>query len=853
MALPKPDWGVREWTLAGVLAAVVGALLALGSGPETPTRPPLKVLLLDASLSVARGHKDHGRLVLSDLLNEAREAQESGADLAVVRFARDVVLIQPPGDPAVLISRLLHPGSQPFAFDVPRGMDLESSLAGALELGMDLVAEEGRPAGEVVLLGDGWSSGVDPRPVQSRLVFKGHGFRLQKPRGAGRINLQLLSVEGPDRVPDGRSIEVLISLAAQRCETSQGLSGQLFVTVESADGTEEFIHALPKEGWSRVPASHSGAAALERTLAVTLPSVSPGPFRIQVRLDSAADPIPEDNHGFCTGIVGDGPLALLVAQDGGAFNPAWVAALESAGVHCRETDSIDLPGSLARATLLITLDLPLSQLEPHSIEAFLAGGGLWCVLGGQASMAGIDGIPRAKGLASHLPLIPAKDEGGPRDVVLVVDGSGSMVGTPWQRVQEAVLHLSRGLLAGDGLVLHVFTTRLPPALLSVEPGEGEELERAMGVLLRAHLPGGATDVVYVLKQLIEERRTVDRRSVCILISDGHSSQGPDPDPSLRDGLQDVEADLAVIAVEGGGRGANRLGLSRLLRPGEELLVAKDLEGLDEMLREVVERERSIGPFSVTQPVAELGRDVSLNPRSRLALEAFLSRWIDREGPPLQRAWRAQVVPGASTLLRAPSGEPLLASKDVGAGQVVVLAGIPWGHEESAGGHPFLPDLMLALAAEASPDRLSLKRGAGGLRLVGDLAGLSRPLSVHWTIELPLGPGGRRSTARSLGQEPLAACTGDPLGPLDVPWPGTLSADRKELLCARVLDGEGHEVVQGWLLGPLAPDLGPSPWPRLGSRAATGKTPPSGPHPLTWFLLALALGCWTIAGWPRPRA
>ena len=149
--------------------------------------------------------------------------------------------------------------------------------------------------------------------------------------------------------------------------------------------------------------------------------------------------------------------------------------------------------------------------------------------------------------------------------------------------------------------------------------------------------------------------------------------------------------------------------------------------------------------------------------------------------------------------------------------------------------------------------MRLVRTAQGLRLVGDLEALARPLRVRW--QLAQGPDslGRRPAGQILGESPLAPRIGDPLGPLRVPWPESVHSSGAGMLCARVLDRAGHEVAQAWVASPLPPDLMPPAWPRLASAGGSQSTPQGASHPLAALLLLLALACWTLAGWAQSRA
>ena len=176
----------------------------------------------------------------------------------------------------------------------------------------------------------------------------------------------------------------------------------------------------------------------------------------------------------------------------------------------------------------------------------MRGGGGWLALAGWSFLG--DWIPGPQGsLESLLPAEPAGSEPPPRDVVVLVDGSGSMEGAPFESVRAATLELVAAALPSDRVSLRFFTRGLEPARLLKERstangGSAEQARDAARELLRARVPSGST---FLLQALREFRATAGAdETLLLLLTDGQDRQAGSDESAARS----VAAELAAARV-----------------------------------------------------------------------------------------------------------------------------------------------------------------------------------------------------------------------------------------------------------------------------------------------------------------
>ncbi|MBL6721376.1 MAG: VWA domain-containing protein [Planctomycetes bacterium] len=809
----------RALVLGAVLLLGWAALLALGAGfRSAPGRPALRVVLLDASASVTRGRIDGRRALREALLEEVEHARTEGQDLAVVRVQDHAEVTIPPMAPEALAARLLRPGSRDELLGASAD-DGATDLAAGLRLAEALLEEgERRPPGAVVVLGDGLGTGAeDPRRAGARLRLAGQRVEVRQVGLGARPDASVVALHAPTRVPEG------VGLVAEVVVEARAACPGGSVELELLRGAETVTLRQP------LPALRAGQRSVH-SFEVEPPGRASWSLQARVRIEG--DAFHENDRRVVTGVVDGRPLVALIEGEPGQASEV-ARALAAAGLEVRQGRPEDLVPLDPAVTAVVSVEVPVAALPAPDLERLLARGGLWLHLGRSAAWAGL-AATEPLGLAALLPLLPAPPPLGPRDVVLAVDGSGSMTGEPWGQVRAAVGALAGGLSASDGLEVRLFTTRLDEPVLAAAPGEGAALATGLARLLETRVPRGATDIPQVLEELASARAQAERRALCVLLSDGHSSHGSSVlSPALRDALSAQRADLAVVAVESGGRRAARGALRQLLREGETLWEGGDLAGLAALLEELVNAEHLLAAGAV-----RVGREEGAT------WSGLLEAWGRRAGLAHGGARRLAARGEAAPLLVEDGGAPLLGLRRAGAGWVAAAA-FDGGEPGALGLLELWPELVLSLGASGAV--------AEGLRL--DRSGPGPPVlrgaSPGEPVVARIVRAGVRDLLGQLGpEEVLARWTlvprlGDPGGPLAVEAPVPVGED------ALLELWQGDAVLLRELMPRSVPaELQRPPWPPL--EGGSGEAAPregAGRAPRVLVLIALAL--LGLAGWARP--
>jgi len=595
----------------------------------------VRVVLLDLSDSVTRVRSTWPSWVRTTLEREARAAAEEGAAFAVLAFAQEVVRWYGPAEPA------------DFSFDA-RWLALaperrgSTDLASALLAAERLAAAEGRAA-QVRILGDGSHTGAEPAAQLAR------------------VQAELVSAPPPDR-PDPwlRTVEAAPELEPHaplvlRLEWERGglaADQPLAARVRGLEGGERTLELAP---------GASGAQRLE------LGPLGSRHLELEVELVASEDAVPENNRASVR-VRARGALHIELvcsaACEGAAraLASAWGAS-EGLGVAVRVSDEVR---ALAPETdLLVTLDLDPRGVDVAALAPFLARGGGWLAAGGAALLAGLD-ARSADSVARFLPCEPAEDD-EPRDVLLLIDVSGSMDGADFDALRNAAVALVERLRREDRLTLHFFTDRLAGA---IELGRGAALagqraERARA-LLEARRPSGPTDLPSVLEELVaarEERRSSAR---VVLLTDGRDQRAL---PSARgrvwvalERLSEAGAQVRVLASGSEPdldflRAFDRAELgSSVLRLGSEVGAALERATVEERWLEQARPAR----VSASQAGAAV-----VEQREALA-----------GAPAVVRTLRLRARDGDAVLLEDDEANVLAALRPAGAGSCAVLATLP---------------------------------------------------------------------------------------------------------------------------------------------------------------------------------
>lgn len=794
----------------GAALLLLAASLTLLPGRPAPP-PPLRAVVLDTSASATRRATAAESALRAVLAREAEAAAREGEELLVVAFDRDARRVFGPGDPRDLRRRLEARDGPPLALAGPAGApgaDGGSELARALRAVASAAA--GR-AGSLLLVGDGSATGEDPRPALERLLAQGLDWRAPEPLAADLPDGALLALEAPRRVEPGAPAAVR-ALVRVRPGALAAAGAMLEV---SASG--------PGGAWRReVPLDV--APGVPTPVEVDLGGLPFGTTRVRaaVRLaDGLRDPIPE-NDGAERAIAAGDPRALAVAAPRELLPlAARLAGSSPPGIEGRALACEELAAALPELDAVVLVDAPLDALPGPLLASFVRSGGGLLLAGGLRSLAGWDPDAAPDTLAGLLPLAPARG-GARRDVVLLVDGSGSMEGAPFDALRAAAVELVRAAPAADEIALRFFTAVLKPEEVLRAAGASDDRAELLRRLLAARVPGGPTRIVESLEQLARERARAGAPGLVLLLSDGREEADVlRPDERIAALARDLAASdtrLVAIAV---GAAADRAFLERLAGP-DGVRDGSDPARLADVFRREVNGER------LREGAAELVPGAG--PLARSILPADFA-------PPPVDARLACTARADAEVLASAGGEPAVAAARVGRGRAVALAFAPGGPWAPAWSAADLGPLLAWLARRSEPRPRA--RLAGGQVLVDDLPGA--PPWLEGTLEAA---GGAGAHPVGLGLDPLRAGRLAGPAPAGLPAVGELVLRVQDPPLALLVEREPDPEH-------AAPEhLPPGPLPATGR---PGAIPPRGPSPAAPWLLGAGIAAALLAGLARSAA
>jgi len=830
-----------------VCLAVAAWLLVPRPDPSRlPTRPGLRTVLVDTSASVVRGRPEWSTWVRHVLRDECETAQLAGQELLIIECDSEVAVLFGPAEPAEFLPRLTG-RENPYrpAAGAALGRDQASRLGQGLVVAAAAAMEPGRARGDVRVLSDGRPTDA-PGAILAELEQAGVAVDLRVPPPAGLADLELVDLRMPPRLEVGAPlfIEAQLALGLSAGGAPEELAIELSVgyLTPGASGSGLRRDVRAPSGRALAPDGR-----LHWSVAIELPPPPAGRHVVHVRVQCAepermtlADPVPE-NDSLARSVLVDGAIVCAVVASPGtqAELAAWSANGAFEGIQFLPVTASELPQVLEDADLLLTCDVGPADLPAEVVRTFLARGGGWVSFGGWNFLRGFEpesADPRA--LQHVMPIQPDPGDGEPRDIALLVDGSGSMAGEPFERVRAAVLDLVLSASPRDHMNLRFFTGALGEIVFESDGDDMEARRSALAPLLEARVPSGSTDVLYSLGQFADLREGAVREGLALLLSDGRTTQDwfPASAARVRGRLVSTRTDLRVLAV---GEDPNYNFLSHLLLDGEEIVDAGNLEGLSELLQREVNQDRvRPGPLRVQVAPATAFAEGTLARSIRMAL--------GEPGKPASSV-RGRLAPGADGIwFEEESGEPLLAVQRFGAGAVASLATSPVG-----GWAPGLAARPGALA----PVLRALGRGlprepAPNLEFEGtDLVLRGVPAGWPARIEARLVA---RSTSRSVASETLGKFV------LDVPSTGARAAGtrraRRPACLAGRTPGELLQIEFGPPATPLAalacvsprplelaaPRLPVAAWvgdPATSGRAGGSEERPAG---IFWLIIGLLL-------------
>jgi hypothetical protein len=780
----------RSCAVASVCALALAAWLYLPSSSRTRDRasPPLRVCVFDASRSASSRNTDGEAWLSAALLDQAARAREAHEELCVIGFGSEVKRVFGPGsaDAFLALSRAASPARVP-------GLGMrgdESRLKAALDLVLEILERRGFPPARLELIVDGTYTGADPGPDLVRLHGAGVATRWVQFPPADRPDLALAGLLVPERIEAGAPLSIgcdirlrpgagsFASLAARlqvRCARPSGVLEREIVL-------EAPLGAVPDEdgyvGW-RVRCD------LERA--------EPGRTRIEAAVEARGDALPEDDAAAATLVCGDELVVGYVgAEDGEDAVPAWLRKIASrGGLEIVPVASASLDRELSSLDVLVTGDVACQRLPAELVAAFVERGGGWLSLAGfrswrsflqpiAPSAARASDPERARGekLRSLLPLQPLDEDSPARDVLFLIDGSGSMVGEPFDRARAAVGSLFPLADPRDDLGVCLFGAELgatlPLASASAAQDAAARWNAAESALAGLSAPGGPTGLLHSLEELADRRTGSPRAALVWLFSDGRDISDPHPEARCREISQRLARTRTKLFVAAVGDDPDRELLAALVPDGQRLLEVRSLadprslrELGDLFQREIGSDRLRVEDAAAVVPARELERKSSALGAQILAAElaAVPGMW-----PTIQRYVLARAAPPAEVLWQSRSGEPLLGVQRVGAGAAAACAfAIPawaplWSERDD-----LLGPLVRALGRGKRVRAPALTVNGGELALDG-LGPDAPPLLEAWLFEdgaagddaprarLLLGPpvSGEDPRARRTGTLPAAA-------------------------------------------------------------------------------------------------
>jgi len=699
-------------------AAVLGTiLLALGAwlfvprerAGGSPTLPPLRICLVDVSDSVTQGRVGAGPELERLAVAEARRAESAGEDFCAIVYGTEVRRVFGPA-PARTFPReprLTERDPRSYGDGVSR-----TKLAAALEAAGSVAAEPGRAACTLVLVGDDTYTGADPVPLLRALRERGVALErvdLALPR---RADVTI----GPLVLP--RSVEAGSPLAVE---------GELFYTPEGGSRPASSLTLYV----SHRSASGSTPQRVEIPVPPGLDRDEDGCLRWRFRVDvgpaglglnrvscSAASPVPSR---VSAGIVrGGGNLVVGVVRSLPLFSGPAVD-----GVEFELVDLQDLAASLDHLDAIVTCRLSPDELPRELLASFVQRGGGWLSFSDDAFLRGF-----LAGASELLPLRPAEDP-KPRDVVVLADRSGSMVGEPLAHVRRAALALVDAAPAADSVALRWFGDRLGDAIplkAADDPRPTETIQREAARRLEAGIgAGGRTAIARSLESFAVERERSARDALVFLLSDGRDTVDADASERCARVLARLVASRTRLVVLAAGEEPDRELLSKLIVAGEELrsVGALDAPGAANLLTAIFRRELTANRVREGPRLRVLPSGALLDPAAPSTLGADILRGQKPElaagWPPIQRYVRTQVASGAELVWSSEKGEPLLAIHRVGLGAVAACAFAPvegWGADWARRADLWAP--LLRALARGKRDATPIVRIAGDEVTVEDL-------------------------------------------------------------------------------------------------------------------------------------
>lgn len=813
------------------------AAFALWPAPRVSSGEDLRVVVLDSSASVSRVRNGLAGSCVALLREQARRAVDSEQGFVVVTASPNAARRWGPGDPAEFLDQETQGQLLGMLDWSPSfGEDLSTDWAGTWKL-LGGYLEDGSVAQlHAVLFTDGQARDARGWQGLAGLNARGCKFEYGVLPEISNVDVALVSLHLPASLPPGVPGSARMRVAWRGAPLEAGSVLAWKVTASNATGVVgETAGNMP------VQAEQQAGGWSSQVQGLPLPALNEGVYQVRVQLQNVAGDRALENQsrtGFLR--VGAQLQALVVGSIGpGSDGEAIARGLSATGLNCKVTAVEDMPRWLGETDCVVTFGLPPSELPAKELAGFVARGGSWLALGEESMLPGWSGrsVFQEEDLGSLLPLSLHDGDGPGKDVILLVDGSGSMQGEPWAQVQSATLVLLRHVSREVGFEVDLFTgklldaeLKLPPMLAGAEPEENGQIERALRRFLQSRVPGGRTNIMRSLSSLLERREGMGPCRV-VMITDGYQNDGAWDPALLRTQMHAAQMELSIVATSEN----PNLSTLELLVPRDEILLAGDLSGLADLLK-----QRLVGDVVRRDP------GMAVVPGSPGTGAAWgLPDFLSGAQAPVSSLVKTRARRGAGVLLGTKRAEPILAVVSRGRGtvaQVTSLGGADFLWSGAVSMRTLVEGLaQLGRGAQGGDPQIVAHDGAYFLSGAMDadapvLEIMPGGVGPWLRVPLELGLGGRGLDPRDWLRLDLQS----------VPWGG----EEPGLARLRLRLGDGVVLPMALPVGaPLEllpgghswPATMPSP-PVIGQSQATG-THPAGPALLLVGMLSLVLGLW----------
>ncbi len=607
--------------------AALATALALPIIPEEDQRL-CRAVAVDTSLSVPQEALE----AASAFVRSAEEGRGEDDTLVVLEFS---------GNP-----RFLDPGSWDALARRADGSDRQeqTDLLAAATYARSILPED--CSRRLVLITDGRDTIGDPGRIERGLQALGMTVDIVTAAGTHPLEIIVEDLHVPARVKTHRPFRLRASLYAS--EEMQEVSIKLLHTGPA--GIEETVEELV-EPLDAGDSSH--------TFTTQVNAEGEHLFRVEVDVGQGKDAFPENNF-YEAATEAAGPPAVLYVEGEPARGGHLRSALETAGFDVDLRGAGGLPASaedLAEFTAVIVSDVPKSQLgggKIGAVKSYVKAGGVFIFAGGKKSyqMGGY----RGSALEPFLPVtleVPTDVEKTSAAVILVIDTSGSMSGSPIAMAREAA-KASVAVLQPDDLVEVISFDSKPRRLFMMQKAKNQMMINSFISKLRS---GGGTDIIKALDLAYRDISPVQaKKKHIVLLTDGQSSTA-----GIDAILQNASSEGITISTIGLGASVQRSFLEKIANAtGGKASFTNDAKNLPRLfMREM----RIVTPAAVVEGVMKV----------KVGKKApFLSKITG--GFPYLRGYNLTTARGGSAapVLLSDRGDPILAMWKQGKGWSVAF-------------------------------------------------------------------------------------------------------------------------------------------------------------------------------------